>query len=170
MKKILLIVTIIIAVFNINKYDKEEVVIPNDSIRFRIIQESNIDFDIEQKKQLKAFIESKLYELTKNSNNSKEVDKIIKDNFEYINQEINLFLGNDNYTLDYGINYFPAKTYKGVIYEPGLYNSLVITLGNGKGDNWWCVLFPPLCLLEENMTTKDVEYQFFISRIIKKYI
>ena len=51
-----------------------------------------------------------------------------------------------------------------------MYESLVITLGTGEGDNWWCVLFPPLCLVEaDENTTSDAEYTFFIKEIIDKY-
>jgi stage II sporulation protein R len=43
---------------------------------------------------------------------------------------------------------FPAKSYGGIITPPGSYPALRVTLGDGRGDNWWCVLFPPLCLLD----------------------
>ena len=67
-------------------------------------------------------------------------------------------------------NYFPQKEFKGVTYEEGYYESLVVTLGSGSGDNWWCVLFPPLCLLEAEESEKDdVEYQFFVKELIDKY-
>ena len=69
------------------------------------------------------------------------------------------------------MHYFPTKTYKGITYDEGNYESLLVTLGSGKGDNWWCVLFPPLCLLEaeESSDVKDVEYKSFIKEIIEKY-
>ncbi|MFC5469597.1 stage II sporulation protein R [Cohnella suwonensis] len=41
---------------------------------------------------------------------------------------------------------FPAKTFEGKSYAAGNYEALRVTLGDGKGANWWCVLFPPLCL------------------------
>ena len=56
------------------------------------------------------------------------------------------------------------------MYEEGDYESVVITLGNGEGSNFWCVLFPPLCLLDENDTTEDVDYKFFVKELIDKYI
>ena len=43
-----------------------------------------------------------------------------------------------------------------------MYESLVITLGKGQGDNFWCILFPPLCMIEEN---KDYEYKSFFKEI-----
>ncbi len=148
---------------------EKEIIIPTESIRFRVIANSNEEIDIASKQNLKDYMEDIVYDLIRNSTNKEEANKIIVDNFDYLNKKIYEYLKTDNYSLDYGVNYFPRKIYKGVIYEEGMYDSLVITLGNGKGKNWWCVLFPPLCLLEENTTTTDVEYQLFISRIINNF-
>ena len=71
-----------------------------------------------------------------------------------------------DYKINYGINYFPKKIYKGVIYPEGEYESLVITLGSGLGDNWWCVLYPPLCLIEDNKITDDVEYRLLVQDVL----
>ena len=46
---------------------------------------------------------------------------------------------------------------------------MVIKIGGASGDNYWCVLFPPLCMMEAKETDK-VEYKFFIEEIINKYI
>lgn len=64
--------------------------------------------------------------------------------------------------------FFPKKEYKGVTYPEGYYESVKVTLGEGLGDNWWCILFPPLCLIEAEEST-EVEYNFFVKEIIKKY-
>ena len=72
------------------------------------------------------------------------------------------------YKINFGYNYFPEKIYRGVTYDEGYYESLLITLGEGKGDNWWCVLFPPLCLLEAEESTA-VEYTTLVGEILKKY-
>ena len=78
---------------------------------------------------------------------------------------------NKKYTINYGYNYFPKKKYKGITYKEGNYESLVITLGEGKGENFWCVLFPPLCLIEADETNNDnVEYKFFVKELIDKYL
>ncbi len=151
------------------KSSEEDIIIPTESIRFRVIANSNEEIDINSKQNLKDYMEDIVYDLIRNSTNKEDANNIIIDNFDYLNNKIYEYLKTDNYSLDYGVNYFPRKIYKGVIYEEGMYDSLVITLGNGKGSNWWCVLFPPLCLLEENTTTTDVEYQLFISRIINNF-
>ena len=169
MKKTLIIIAGIILLLCSYKEEKEEVVIPSDSIRLRVVSNSSSEFDIKEKVQLKSYLEEILYDLVKDASNKDEVKTIILDNLEDINEKVYNFLGTKNYAIDFGQNYFPRKIYKGVIYNEGMYDSLVITLGNGKGSNWWCVLFPPLCLLEENETTKDVDYQLFVSRIINKF-
>lgn len=41
--------------------------------------------------------------------------------------------------------YFPARVYDGTVVESGYYDALIVRLGCGGGDNWWCVLYPQLC-------------------------
>lgn len=56
---------------------------------------------------------------------------------------------------DLGVRYIPEKAYGGNTFPAGNYEALNITIGRGEGENWWCVLFPPLCLLEEGTATDD---------------
>ena len=51
---------------------------------------------------------------------------------------------------DLGVRWIPAKTYGDMYFPAGNYEALNLTLGKGEGHNWWCVLFPPLCLVEED--------------------
>ena len=74
-----------------------------------------------------------------------------------------------DYEVSFGLNYFPEKEYKGVVYKEGEYESLVITLGNGEGENFWCVLFPPICTLEVE-EDDDISYRFLIKDLFDKYI
>lgn len=45
--------------------------------------------------------------------------------------------------------YFPERTYDGYVFPEGEYDALMILLGEGTGDNWWCVAFPPLCFVPD---------------------
>ena len=72
------------------------------------------------------------------------------------------------FDIKYGLNYFPQKRFKGVTYNEGYYESLVVTLGEGLGENWWCVLFPPLCLIEASDST-DIEYTTMVKEVLNKY-
>ena len=163
---ILIIIAIIVSL--LVKSKSNDIIIPKEAIRIRIIASSNDEYNIKEKLEVKKNIERELYSLIKDANNVVEAKNIINKNLD----RLNLIIDNTtnlNYNLSFGANYFPKKVYKGVIYNEGIYDSLVITLGEGLGDNWWCVLFPPLCLLDSNDTTKDIEYKFFVKELIDKY-
>lgn len=172
MKKILIILSIVVLALTITK--KETVIIPKNSIRFRVIANSNSEEDQTVKKQLVNNLSTEINKINSASKDISSSRKIIQSNLHNFNKIITDSIKDesykDNYNISYGINHFPEKEYKGVIYEEGDYESLVITLGDGLGDNFWCVLFPPLCLLEAEETDKDeVEYTSFIKEIIDKY-
>lgn len=103
--------------------------------------------------------------------NINETREYLKKNLPQFEEIVNKTLEEKNETrkfkINYGNNYFPEKVYKNVVYKAGNYESVVITLGEGQGKNFWCVLFPPLCLVDED--TQDVEYKSLIKEIIDKY-
>lgn len=159
MKKIIvLLICCVIGIMIKNK--NEEIMIPNDAIRIRIIANSNSISDLYEKKKLKEEIKNDVYNIIGNARSANEARNNIQNNMDEINKIIGSKIS--NYKIDYGMNYFPRKSYKGVVYQDGEYESLVITLGKGLGDNWWCVLYPPLCLIDENDNTSDVEYRSFV--------
>lgn len=61
---------------------------------------------------------------------------------------------------------FPTRVYDDVTLEAGMYDALIIDLGSGTGDNWWCVIYPPLCFTS---ATTDVKYRSAIYDIVKKF-
>ena len=62
---------------------------------------------------------------------------------------------------------FPTRVYGDLTLESGIYDALIIELGSGTGDNWWCVIYPPLCFTSG---TADVQYRSVIMDIINKFI
>ena len=166
MKNILFIVGALILLVLISNYITTEDIIPEDAIRIRVIANSNSDEDQKLKKEIKNELEIFLYNNLKDVDNVENADKIIKKELPNVKKLIGKYT--DNYKINYGLNYFPEKEYKGIKYKDGEYKSLVVTLGNGLGDNWWCVLFPPLCLLEAKEST-DVEYHSYVVDLINKY-
>ncbi len=54
---------------------------------------------------------------------------------------------NDPVKANLDVAWIPQKTYGDVTFPAGNYNALTVTIGQGQGENWWCVLFPPLCLI-----------------------
>ena len=99
--------------------------------------------------------------------NSDEARNIINNNLDKVDSILDKY--NVNYNVSFGNNYFPNKNYKGVNYPAGNYESLVITLGEGKGHNWWCVLFPPLCLLDEREDLSNAKYELYATKLINKF-
>lgn len=148
-------------------YKKDEfIVIPNTAIRIRVIANSNSVNDLYQKKVVKNELEDYLYEALNGVNDVNEARDIIKNKLSNVNQIIE-DNGINEYKVNYGLNYFPKKVYKGVLYEAGDYESLEVRLGSGVGSNYWCVLFPPLCLINENEDTDDVSYQLYVKELLK---
>jgi len=62
---------------------------------------------------------------------------------------------------------FPTRVYDGYTLPEGEYSALIIELGSGKGDNWWCVVYPPLCFASP--TGKNVVYKSKIAEIIRAW-
>lgn len=144
---------------------KEEVLIPNNAIRIRVIANSNDFSDQENKVLIKNEVTNLLYSKLKNVDNYDEAEIIVKNNITNVQKILNKFT--DDYEINYGKNYFPSKEYKGVKYDEGNYESLVIKLGEGKGHNFWCVLFPPLCMIDESKLN-NVSYSFFVSELLNR--
>lgn len=173
MKKIIVITAIIITLLSLNK--EQKVIIPKDSIRFRVIANSDKKADQDLKKKVVTNLKNSISTLeyqTKDLENSRtNIKRIIPEFSSIVEQTLIENSSNQTYKINYGMNYFPEKEYKGTKYEAGQYESLVITLGDGLGENFWCVLFPPLCLLEaeDEDSTTDLEYTSFVKEIIDKY-
>ena len=163
MKKIIFGFMAIIIVFIL--YKKEDlVIIPNESIRIRVIANSNNIDDLLIKNKIKTSIEHYFNNLLKDSIDINEARYLINNNLDKV-EEIIKKDDINNYSINYGLNYFPKKIYKGVLYREGEYESIEIRLGKGIGSNYWCVLFPPLCLLEENKLVDDV-YKSYVKEVI----
>ena len=147
--------------------------IPEDSIRFRVIPNSNEKQDQEVKLLVRDEVQGYISDILQDVDNIELSRALISSNLSKINNKIDSVLEKEEYELPYkvnfGLNYFPAKEYKGIKYKEGYYESLVITLGKGEGDNWWCVLFPPLCLIEAE-EGDSVEYKSYVKELLDRYV
>lgn len=168
----MILIGLIIGIYIFIGYKFSDIEIPNEALRIRILANSNSDYDQQIKNNVKIEIQDYVYDLLKDTTDIDEARKIINSKLDNISSLTNMSLKKQNYNLPYsvnfGYNYFPEKVYKGITYDAGYYESLLITLGSGKGDNWWCVLFPPLCLLEAEEST-EIEYTTLVGELLKKY-
>ena len=157
MKKLIIVLFIISSIYLIS--NRNDIVIPKDAIRFRIIANSNSLNDQNLKKTIKNDLINNVFPNIKTKED-------IKNNLSYIDKRLKEY--NVKYNINYGMNYFPEKEYKGIKYPKGNYESLVITLNEGMGDNFWCVMYPPLCLIDDN-NINNVEYKVLAKEIIDNY-
>ena len=169
MKKILIILSIIIITIIYTK-EYNEVLIPENSIRVRVIANSNNIEDQVTKLKVKENLENILYKKLDGVKDINEARNKINNNLKEIDNMVSHITNSNDYKINYGNNYFPKKELNGIEYKEGNYESLVINLGEAKGNNWWCVLFPPLCMLEGEKNNLDkVEYKSKVLEIINAY-
>lgn len=65
---------------------------------------------------------------------------------------------------------FPDRAYNGVTLPQGVYDALIIELGSGKGNNWWCVVYPPLCFVgTESNGTNTIVFKSKLMEIINEW-
>lgn len=175
MKKILLLLSIISFIYIGLNYKEDDNIIPDEAIRFRVVANSNTVYDQNIKLQVRNTVQNEIFKLIKDSKSIDDTRKILKEHqkelYDVTNNKLKELDYNKDFKIKYGFNHFPKKKYKGVTYKEGNYESLVITLGSGNGDNFWCVLFPPLCLLEaDDNSSSNIEYKFFVKELIDKYL
>lgn len=173
MKTLYIVIFFALLYIFIGNQTNKDIIIPDESIRFRVIANSNDEYDQSVKLKVKDNLESYISNILMNANDKSTVEKIIKDNLTNLSNNVKKTLLEEKYLKDFNIsfgkNYFPEKELYGVKYNKGEYESLVVTIGNGLGNNWWCVLFPPLCLIEAEEST-ETEYRIYVKDVLDKYL
>jgi len=156
MKKITIFIAILSAVFAITlifTYASESEINPSRKVlRLHIIANSDTDYDQQLKYAIRDRIVSETRELFADSNSLSETKQIANDNIEMFCSIVQLEIkqhGFDyNVSVSIGTQAFPATIYGNIMFPAGIYDSLIITIENGNGENWWCVIFPPLCFID----------------------
>jgi stage II sporulation protein R len=126
--------------------------IPQDSIRLRILADSDSPRDQRIKRDVRDALVAQMKEWIKGPTTLEEARAIASDRMPELGAIVQAVL--DTYDTDYGYKIelgqvpFPTKVYGGAVYPAGDYEALRVTLGDGEGQNWWCVLFPPLCFVD----------------------
>lgn len=65
---------------------------------------------------------------------------------------------------------FPTRSYDGYVLESGVYDALIVALGSGMGDNWWCVVYPPLCFINASPNgSNEIRYRSKLLEIIENF-
>lgn len=124
-----------------------------DSV-FRLHVIANSDSDEDQ--NLKYIVRDKVIEymssISQNASSKEEVIKIAKANLNKIQAIAAQTIRENGYTYSVNVEVgnfsFPSKRYGDITLPPGYYDALRIKIGKAEGQNWWCVMFPPLCFVD----------------------
>lgn len=131
---------------------QEETVIPNEAIRLRILANSDSDEDQALKRKVRDAVNAEITQWVQDLTSLEEARNTIKSGLPEIQKIAEEVVAHENETqsvkVDFGKVDFPTKLYGQFLYPAGEYEAILITLGEGEGANWWCVLFPPLCFLD----------------------
>ncbi|MED4878303.1 stage II sporulation protein R [Anoxybacillus geothermalis] len=128
------------------------VAIPDEAIRLRILANSDADKDQQLKRKVRDAVNAQINGWVAELTSVDEAKRVIRSHLPEIEQTVARVLrqeqSSQSYHVQFGSVQFPTKVYGNYVYPAGTYDALLITLGEGKGANWWCVLFPPLCFLD----------------------
>ncbi|MBP5427462.1 MAG: stage II sporulation protein R [Clostridiales bacterium] len=166
MKKIILVVGVILALIigRVSNYSKSiNTGLASNMIRLHVVANSNSTND----QILKLKVRDKVLDYTKvllrDSVSIDDTQRIISQNLGNISNFIKKYMDenciNYNVKVQLGEFPFPTKAYGDVVLPAGYYQALKVLIGEAKGNNWWCVLFPPLCFVDatHGRITDDVK-------------
>lgn len=125
----------------------------SDSVfRLHVIANSDSPADQNLKYIVRDSIIDYINEISSSATSKEEVLQIAKSNISEIQSIAINTVRKEGY--DYSVNVevgnfvFPKKTYGDITFPPGFYDALKVEIGEAKGQNWWCVMFPPLCFVD----------------------
>lgn len=168
---IILVVIIILGVVNSPSHD---INIQTDNLlRIHIRANSNQEIDQDVKYEIKDEFVNFLTPLVAECESKDEAIEIISQNaskLEHIADEV-LKKHNFSYASKVKIKkeYFPTRKYENYVVESGVYDSVIVELGQAVGNNWWCVIYPPLCFTNFSTNPQNVVYKSKIMEIINKF-
>lgn len=156
MKKILIGLCIgIFCVSLVNSYfNKTQTALANGVIRFHVVANSDTAADQNLKLKVRNRVINQMSTLFDKDGNIATAREVIINNMEFIKQAAKDEVQKNGFSYDVRVSLgksdFPTKDYGKIVLPAGSYEALKIEIGKAEGKNWWCVLFPPLCFVNEN--------------------
>ena len=133
--------------------------IAEEILRFHVIANSDSQEDQSLKLLVKDTLVSGIAPLVKDQSDLNKVRQIIAKNLSEIKDLAESTIRSQGYSYPVRVFletcYFPLKTYGTYTFPPGYYQALRVIIGKGEGKNWWCVMFPPLCFIDETYSIVD---------------
>ncbi len=115
-------------------------------VRLHVIAASDEPAEQELKLRVRDGVLEYLTPLLDEAEGSEDAQSVISENLGNIQAAASRCAGGRGVSVTLGSEYYPTREYEGFTLPAGQYQSLRVTLGEGKGHNWWCVVFPPLCV------------------------
>lgn len=144
----------------------------SEYLRIHIRANSNDERDQAVKLKVKDAVVEYLIPLLAKAETKEDAERILRSHKEEIASEAARALEKEGYSYgakaDVKSEEFPVRQYGSETFPSGVYDALIVELGEGKGDNWWCVAFPPLCFTP-NANSKNIVYKSKIIEIINKW-
>lgn len=135
--------------------------IASEIIRFHVIANSDSAKDQSLKYVVKDALVNELSPTLKDAQNITEARSIIAEQLLAIQKTAEDIIRQNGYNYPVTISlepwYFPIKVYGEYTFPAGTYEALRVQIGEAKGQNWWCVMFPPLCFVDETYSIVDKE-------------
>lgn len=129
-------------------------------LRFHIRANSDTVADQQKKLRIKQSLLEWLTPILSENTSKSETIQCIRKNLPDIRKEANRMAAPEPVTVTLQKEWFPEKTYGTCTFPEGIYDALRVDIGQAKGHNWWCVLYPSLCFadaLEPSMTEEGEE-------------
>ena len=127
-----------------------EAAIYEDTIRLHILANSDTEYDQTLKIKLRDAILEKFGTRLQGYTDKREAESMLTDLIDGIELYANDTVRNLGYSYDVkvtmGEEWYDTRVYDDFTLPKGYYTSLIISIGEGKGQNWWCVMYPPMCL------------------------
>ncbi|MFD9626139.1 stage II sporulation protein R [Peribacillus muralis] len=131
---------------------EETKVIPDEAIRLRILANSDEEKDQAVKRLIRDEVNKDITKWVQELTSLDDARNVITSHLPDIQATAEAVIEENgleqSVKVDFGQAEFPTKLYGQYLYPAGEYEAVIITLGEGEGANWWCVLFPPLCFLD----------------------
>lgn len=141
-------------------------------IRIHIRANSNSAEDQAVKLKVRDAITAYLTDALDGAETKQQAARVIENNKQKLRQiaDTTLYQSGFAYKTSVRLNneYFPDKEYDGYTFPAGRYDALIVELGSGKGDNWWCVAFPPLCFVPSTGPGEKIVYKSWVKEMLDK--
>ena len=152
---------------------KKDEISNQEYLRLHIRANSNTTEDQNIKYKVKNVVVDLLTPIVVGVKNKQELQEILLQNEKSIEQSVDIYLKENgfDYGCDMKINneFFPTRSYQDVVLDADYYDALIINLGSGTGDNWWCVVYPPLCFVGDDINSKNIVYKSKLKEIIYQF-